>query len=242
MIHYHGGPITPETAALRVWRGRHAFVSFAAPQQIETAAGIAQSFALDNGAFSFWKAGKQTDWPAYYGWCEQWLSHPGCDWAIIPDVIEGDEQANDDLLTDWPFCGRGVPVWHLHESIERLQRLVTSFERVALGSSGEYATVGDFRWWNRMANALNAICDEDGHPMAKLHGLRMLDPDVFTRLPFASADSTNVAQNIGIDSAWRGTYMPANKETRAQVIAERIEQYQSAAAWKPEAGQMEIAV
>lgn len=234
MIHYHGGPITPETAALRVWRGRHAFVSFAAPDQIKAAAGISQSFALDNGAFSLWKAGKPTDWPAYYAWCEQWLAHPGCDFAVIPDVIDGDEQANDDLLTDWPFCDRGVPVWHMHESLRRLERLCDSFPRVALGSSGDFATVGDSRWWIRMAEAMNAICD-DGRPAAKLHGLRMLDPDVFSRLPFASADSTNVAQNIGIDSAWRGTYTPANKETRAQVIAERIEQFNSAERWNPQA-------
>jgi hypothetical protein len=58
VIHYHGTPITPETAAIRVLRGRHAFVSFADPRAIETAAGVCQSFALDNGAFSFWKAGR----------------------------------------------------------------------------------------------------------------------------------------------------------------------------------------
>lgn len=240
MIHFHGGPITPESAALRVWRGRHAFVSFAAPGQIETAAGVSQSFALDNGAFSLWKAGKATDWPSYYAWCEEWLAHPGCDWAVIPDVIDGDERANDDLLADWPFRGRGVPVWHLHESVERLERLCGSFERVALGSSGQFATVGSPRWWIRMAEAMNAICDDAGRPAAKLHGLRMLDPDVFSRLPFSSADSTNVAQNIGIDSAWRGTYTPANKETRAQVIAERIEQFNSAPRWNPQAVQTEL--
>ena len=37
MIHYHGGPITPETCAIRAWSGRHAFVSFAAPAQVKLA-------------------------------------------------------------------------------------------------------------------------------------------------------------------------------------------------------------
>lgn len=238
---YHGGPITPETAAAKVWRARGGFVSFAHPQQISVAAALCSSFALDNGAFSLWRAGKPTDWPAYYGWCEQWLAHPGCDWAVIPDVIDGDEQANDDLLADWPFTGRGVPVWHMHESIRRLEMLCGSYERVAIGSSGEYATVGDARWWRRMGEALDAICDESGRPDTKLHGLRMLDPDVFTRIPFASADSTNVAQNIGIDSAWRGTYQPASKETRAIVLAERIEQFNAPARWTRGGVQMEIA-
>ncbi|GAB7416259.1 TPA: hypothetical protein ACNP9N_004153 [Enterobacter asburiae] len=29
MIHFHGGPITPDTCALKAWKGRHAFISFA---------------------------------------------------------------------------------------------------------------------------------------------------------------------------------------------------------------------
>lgn len=82
-----------------------------------------------------------------------------------------------------------------------------------------------------MNKAMNAVCQSNGRPLAKLHGLRMLNPEVFSRLPFASADSTNVAQNIGIDGAWRGTYTPASKETRGQVLAERIEQTNAAQRW-----------
>lgn len=231
MIHYHGGPITPESAAVRVWRARHAFVSYAAPGQINTAAAYAQSFALDNGAFSFWRAGKPTDWPGYYAFVDEWRSHPGCDWALIPDVIDGDESANDDLIAAWPFHDFGVPVWHLHESIDRLARLCVEWPRVAIGSSGDYATVGNASWWLRMGAALARVNGPDGRPLAKLHGLRMLNPKVFERLPLASADSTNVARNIGIDQAWRGTYTPASKETRGQILAERIEMFNSAGAW-----------
>ncbi len=55
MIHYHGGPITPDTCALKAWKGRHAFISFAHPGQINLASEYCQSFALDNGAFTAWK-------------------------------------------------------------------------------------------------------------------------------------------------------------------------------------------
>lgn len=230
MIHYHGGPITPESAAVRVWTARHAFVSYAEPRQIECAAAVCQTFALDNGAFSFWRAGKATNWPGYYEWCSEWLTHPGCDWAVIPDVIDGDEAANDALIAEWPFATKGVPVWHMHETIERLARLCRDWPRVAMGSSGEYATVGDSRWWARMNAAMKAVCT-DGRPAAKLHGLRMLNPRVFSRLPLASADSTNVARNVGMDGAWRGAYTPASKETRGQVLAERIEQHNAAQRW-----------
>jgi hypothetical protein len=101
---------------------------------------------------------------------------------------------------------------------------------VAFGSSGDFAEIGTDAWWNRMYEAMNAACPF-GYPDAKLHGLRMLDPLVFSRFPFSSADSTNVARNIGIDQAWRGTYTPANKAGRGIVIADRIEAFQSAGGW-----------
>ena len=62
----------------------------------------------------------------------------------------------------------------------------------------------------------------------------MLNPEVFTRLPLASADSTNIGQNIGIDQAWRGNYMPPTKEARAQVMRERIEAHNGLTHWRDE--------
>ncbi|EOI7371995.1 hypothetical protein OZ690_002721, partial [Yersinia enterocolitica] len=41
------------------------------------------------------------------------------------------------------------------------------------------------------------------------------------------ADSTNVAQNIGKDVNWKGTYQPFSKETRTTVMVERIESHNS---------------
>jgi len=40
-----------------------------------------------------------------------------------------------------------------------------------------------------------------------------------------------VAQNIGIDSAWRGTYTPPTKEARAALMRERIESHNSPSRW-----------
>jgi hypothetical protein len=51
----------------------------------------------------------------------------------------------------------------------------------------------------------------------------MLNPAVFTKLPFASADSTNIGRNVGIDKNWKGTYLPPTKEARAQIMRTRIE-------------------
>jgi len=67
--------------------------------------------------------------------------------------------------------------------------------------------------------------------MCKLHGLRMLNPEIFARLPLSSADSTNIGRNIGIDQAWRGTYSPPTKEARAEVMRRRIESQNAPARW-----------
>lgn len=238
MIHYHGLPITPATAARSAISGGHAFVSFRHPDQLGLAAEVCQSFAVDNGAFSSWKAGNPVaDWSTYYRWVETVARHPGFDFAVVPDVIDGDEQANDALLAEWPWGstakGRsvGAPVWHLHEPLDRLRSLAENWPRVCLGSSGDYAVVNKPEWWTRMADAMSTVCDSEGRPMCKLHGLRMLNPKVFSRLPLSSADSTNIARNIGIDSKWKGTYLPPSKECRALVLRERIESQQSATLW-----------
>lgn len=243
MIHYHGTPLTPESAAASVFAGRHAMVSFAHPDQLPLVAEICQSFTLDNGAFSAWRSGKPiNDWLPFRGWIDEWSRHPACDWFLIPDVIDGDEQDNDRLIHEFREVG-GVPIWHLHESVTRIQRIIDmGFERIAIGSSGEFAMLKTDRWWHRMAEAMQAFCDSHGKPYVKLHGLRMLDPDVFTMFPFASADSTNVARNVGLDVRWKGTYAPTNKATRGIVLANRIEAYQSAAVWTPHMiqGQLEL--
>lgn len=236
MIHYHGTPITPSTAALRAINCGHAFISFEHPEQLGMVIDVAQSFALDNGAFTAWRAGRAvTDWTRYYAWVAELHRYPSFDFACIPDVIDGDEAANDALLEEWPWRTRapwvGAPVWHLHESLDRLERLAFAWPRVCLGSSGEFATVGSTAWYTRMAEAMNVLCDRDGRPVCKIHGLRMLNPDVFTRFPFASADSTNIGQNIGIDSKWKGPYTPPTKESRAQVMRDRIEAHQSQTFW-----------
>lgn len=236
MIHYHGLPITPATAAHSAISAGHAFVSFAHAGQLGLALDVCQSFAIDNGAFSSWKSGEPiTDWKPFYEWVAELHRYPSFDFAVIPDVIDGDEDDNDALIDQWPWRVKapwiGAPVWHLHEAIGRLERLAFNWPRICLGSSGEYAQIGTGKWWRRMAEAFNAICDRSGRPICKVHGLRMLDPDVFTRFPFASVDSTNIGRNIGIDSKWRGTYTPHTKEVRALVMRERIESQNGPIFW-----------
>jgi hypothetical protein len=238
MIRYHGGPITPNDAALACWRKSHAMISFANPEQLPLAAEVAHSFALDNGAYSTWKQGISYDVEAYSGWVEEWARHPSFDWCLIPDQIDGTEKDNDDLVSWWVskhlpcfIRNNAVPVWHMHESTERLKHLADRWHRVAIGSSGQYVQIGTSRWWSRIAEAMATVCDSEGRPATRLHGLRQMDPTVFSHIPYASVDSTMVARNIGIDSAWRGTYQPSTKECRAMILRDRIEAHASASHW-----------
>lgn len=233
MKKYHGLPITPDTAARAAVDGGGAFVSFRHRQQLGVAVACSQFFAIDNGAFSAWKAGEPVaNWSEFYEWAAQCKLIPSCDFAVIPDVIDGNEEDNDALIAEWPLPKWfGAPVWHMHESLDRLERLASAFPRVCIGSSGEFATIGTPAWWRQMARAMRVVCDDEGRPLCKLHGLRMLNPEIFTRIPFSSADSTNIGRNIGIDQAWRGTYSPPTKEARAALLRARIEAHNSPATW-----------
>lgn len=233
MIHFHGLPMSGAAADMvRAFRGRHAMVSFENPESIEIAVEVCQSVVLDNGAFSAWKQRIPYDFAGYSAWCEKWMKHPAVEWCVIPDVIDGSEAQNDNFLHRW-FQGNrpSVPVYHMHESLARLERLVTHYPRVALGSSGKWADPGSSDWWARIAAMMEICCDKDGMPRTKLHGLRMLDPVIFSHMPLASADSCNVSRNVGMDTAWNGPYAPRSRAMRALILMDRIEAHASAARW-----------
>jgi hypothetical protein len=203
--------------------GRSFCVSYAAPAQVALCHELGQACMLDNGAFSYWRQDKPTDWPGYYRWVEPWLEHPNT-WAVIPDVIDGTEQENDALLVQWfqRRLPKGAPVWHLHEPIERLKRLCHGYQRVCIGSSGQYAVVGTDAWHRRMEQAMNAVCDPT--PRAWLHMLRGMAL-AGSQYPFASVDSTDVARNHNRDGndalemalRWDGRQCPARWVYREQL-------------------------
>ena len=241
MIHYHGGPVTPNEAAVALWTRRHALVSFERQDQTSLAYEVAQTVLKDCGAFSKWRGdGSDVDLDGYVDWCIEWQLHPADDGAIIPDKIDGNAFDNDRLIARWhqhPSRPRGgIPVWHMHEDVERLRYLMQCarggvYRSVALGSSGQWDTPGTDAWWVRMSEAMDVVCDEEGRPLCKLHGLRMLSPTIFSHLPLASADSCNVARNIGLDKRWSGPYAPVTPQQRSLVLAERIELHAAAARW-----------
>lgn len=223
-LHYHGLPITPLTA-LQDLAGCCFCVSYAAPDQVARAHELGQSVMLDNGAFSFWRTGKATDWQGFYAWAEPWLEYPTT-WAVIPDIIDGTEGDNDRLLGEWAQTGlpKGAPVWHMHESFERLERLCVGYERVCIGSSGQYATLDSPSWRRRMDQAMNVACRDRTPWLHMLRGMAFSG----SHYPFASVDSTDIARNHN---------RPWNTPV---AMARRWDARQNPAHWVPVAEQGEL--
>lgn len=229
MIHYHGTPITPRAKLLEL-AGRCFCVSYADPRDIEVCHEIGQSVMLDNGAFTAHTEGWAVDWPGYYDWCARWLEH-WTTWAVIPDVIGGEEADNDALLAEWPFGQRGAPVWHMHESLDRLDRLVAGWPLVCIGSSGDYWQLHTPRWRGRMAEAMGVACEAAGRPRTRLHMLRGLKLGGGP-YPLFSADSSTVGRNhAGTPSRGIAPRAPA-------AMAQELDARQSPARWTPIAEQM----
>jgi hypothetical protein len=196
LIHYHGTPITPQARLLEL-AGRNFCVSYATPYQAAICHEIGQSVMLDNGAFTFWRTEREPAWTEFALWALPWLDYPTT-WAVMPDVIDGTEEENDALIT-WLYANhpdvwrKAAPVWHMGESLERFRRLCHAYPKVCIGSSGQYAIVGSPSWHRRMEQAMNAICLSGPVPVW-LHMLRGMALSG-SQYPFASVDSTDVAQN-----------------------------------------------
>jgi hypothetical protein len=196
VIHYHGTPITPRTALLEL-AGRSFCVRYGEHRDVEVCHEIGEGVMLDNGAYPAWSQGKPTDWPGFVAWAKPWLEYRTT-WAVIPDVIGGSEEENDALIA-WLFnfdrevFSRSAPVWHMHESIDRLKRLCAGYERVCVGSSGLFRDPKGDLWRRRMEEAMNAVCGNGPAP-TWLHMLRGMALSG-SQYPFASVDSTDIARN-----------------------------------------------
>lgn len=192
-LHYHGTPITP-LDALYDLAGRHFCVSHLRPDDVRRCHDIGQSVMLDNGAFSKWRRGAETNWPAYYAWADRWLDYPTT-WAVPPDVIDAPSQEQDALLNEWPHGKRqAAPVWHMDEPLYRLCRLVDDgWSRVCIGSTAQFRVVLSEHWRARMDETFDQLAATFARipPIHMLRGMQCAG----RRWPFASLDSTDIAQN-----------------------------------------------
>ena len=221
MIKYHGTPLTPNEVFNKALLGKNCLIPYPNPRNLGRAIEICDKVIIDNGAFTLWRRGGSLDWGKYYEWLQPFKKD--IVFYFIPDVIDGTEEENDDLIKDYfkRKESKGVPIWHVNESMKRLKRLMQDFDYIAFGSAGEYAELGTKKWHARMDEAMRVVCDENGIPKVKIHMLRCLDPRIFTKYPFYSGDSTNLAQNHASYNSSKGT------NDGWKILINRIEKYNS---------------
>lgn len=213
MIKYYGTPLSPVKIFNEALTGRNVLIPYPRPDNLQRTLKICNKVIVDNGAFTLWKKGGTIDWDKYYLWLQSFIDK--IEFFFIPDVIDGTEKENDHLIAEYFKGGysKGVPIWHINESLERLIKLMNSFDYIAIGSAGEFSQLGTHKWHIRMDEAMRVLCDKDGYPKVKIHMLRCLDARLFTKYPFHSGDSTSLAVN--------------HKKYSWQSITSRIEKYNS---------------
>lgn len=235
MTKYHGTPCSPMKVFYEAFTGRNVLIPFPRPDDMKRAIEVADKIILDNGAFSIWRKGGTPNWEQFYKWVDNHVDN--VEFFFIPDVIDGTEKENDDLIQDFldrykyqqgggQQLNKGVPIWHVNESLDRLERLAYKYDYIAFGSAGEYAQLGTEKWHSKMDEAMSVVCDKQGKPRVKIHMLRCLDPRLFTKYPFHSGDSTNVAMNHN-----RKGWQPIMKRIEAHESPKTYSRRQATSLW-----------
>lgn len=215
----YGTPINP-SHLIEQLSGRSFCVSYWSRQRlgkqldkIIDLVGQDEILLVDNGAFSAWMSGQKMDreyWHDFARWASDILKRCPQAVCVVPDVIDGDAIANDEMTNDF-ICSelelegvdlpmhRMMVVWHMHEPIHRLTGLIEAgFEYVAIGSSGQYAKVGTLEWHDRIQAALKAVdtmCAESNGAYRRPWIHMMRAQSMAHLYDFDSSDSTNVAVN-----------------------------------------------
>lgn len=208
----YGLPLNP-MPALEQLAGASFCVSYATRdrlgRQLDQAIRLVGDVLLvDNGAFSAWQAGVNTMTDESYlegfaAWANDILARCPQAIAVLPDVIDGTEAQNAQLvaetMTMFP-ADRVMPVWHMHESFDYLLQLCEGFGYIAIGSSGQFAKVGTPEWTARLQAAMAAIgeWEENSNGAYVRPRIHMMRAQSQAHLfDFDSSDSTNVAVNHG---------------------------------------------
>ena len=241
MIHFHGAPCPGDMdQQIKFFTKRDVLMSYAHRKNEGLLFGVCRTFVLDNGAFSLWKGGEDVDWNDFYDWVDQWRNHPRFEFFFIPDVIGGSDEENQELMEQCPFPDHiSVPVYHLGESFRRLSEMVERYPRIAIGSTQGFE-LKTMRFFNEMRKIFEVICDQEGVPQAKVHGLRMLDPEIVEKFPFSSCDSATASIKSMFDKEWKHRFWPQSKAGRAALVADYLERAQSPSFYQLKPVQMEL--
>lgn len=156
---------------------------------------------LDSGAFSAFSLGVEVSLEDYAAFC-----HKNADIILMPSVLD----AIGDHVGTWQNQKRledlGVaclPCYHYGEPEEVLEYYLEHYEYITIGGMVPISSPNLVRWLDRIwpDHILR-----DGEPRAKVHGFGLTSPDLMTRYPWYSVDSSSWVQIASFGAVFQPGY------------------------------------
>lgn len=186
---------------------------------------------LDSGAFSVWKRGESIDIKQYKDFCLKYQDQiefaanldviPGS-WGHVPTHKDIELSAQKSFqnylyLKDSLKC-KVVPVFHQHESVEWLDKILTEIDNddlVAISPANDQVRESRIQWldtiWSKMINI-------NREPTVNCHAFGVTTPKIIKRYPWYSVDSSTPSQH-----AANGSVITYNKtgDIKAHSVSRR---------------------
>jgi len=143
-------------------------------------------FFLDSGAFSAWSKGVTIDLDRYINFIKRFKEHLDV-YANLDNIT--DIQETEDNQKKMEDAGlKPLPVFHHGEPFEILDRMLDTYDYIALGGMVPIPTVRLDPW---LTLCFERICNKDGTPAKKIHGFGLTTISLMKKYPFYSVDSVS---------------------------------------------------
>lgn len=161
-------------------------------------------FMLDSGAYSAYTKGVKIDIDDYCDFIKKYENI--IDHYIVLDVI-GNAQKTLEAQNYMESKGLSpLPVFHQGESWDYLEHYVEKYDYICISPLSYSAGGGNMISWLDTCFA-DHICNSDGYPKCKVHGLGLTIVKMMLRYPWYSVDSSSWVQS----SAYGNILIPKMK-------------------------------
>ena len=155
----HGTPITPKRLLPQL-KGKSFCVSYMHPEQLNETielVGDNEVLILDNGAFTAWKKGITLDdawWDGFYAWANAAMDKCPNAVCVIPDVINGNEADNLQLIADAikgnkiKYPERAMAIWHIDKPWIHMMRGLGVLHKIGFDSA-DSCNIAMNHWRNK---------------------------------------------------------------------------------------------
>jgi len=180
---------------------------------------------LDSGAFSVWNKGEEVNFDEYLKYAVE--SQDKWDIIIVLDQIPGSPGRKDVSMAERNHCAKisweryqimlkaGIPaeklmpVYHQGEHPRWIWQMVEHCPLIGLSPANDRTPREKKEW---LDDTMDVVCNSDGTPRARFHGLAVTSPSLMRDYPWHSVDSASWAISSGngrmILPKYLGSQMP----------------------------------